>query len=110
MRRFALACLLLAFQFAPAAAQDQWREFRSATDGFSVMLPQSPTITSQRIGKTNATQTNFLIEKGPLTYLVSLIQLEKGKGPKNPDQAYFQNLMKNYAEGSKTTLRTSKAA
>lgn len=110
MRRFAFAFILLALQLLPASAQDQWREFRSDTDGFSVMLPQTPAITSRRIGNTSATQANFLIESGAVTYLVSLIQLEQGKGPQNPDQAYFQSLLKNYVEGSKTTLRTSKAA
>ena len=66
----------------------------------------SPRAASER---SNATQTNFLIESGPITYLVSLIQLEKGTGPKNPDRTYFQNLMKNYTEGSSTTLRTQQA-
>jgi hypothetical protein len=110
MRRFALVLLTLAFHFVPASAQDRWGEFRSDAGGFLVMLPQTPTITSRQIGKTKATQTMFLIESGTTVYLVSVIQMEKGKGPKNPGQAYFQNLMKNYAEGSKTALRTSKAA
>ena len=110
MRRFIFALLMFAFQFAPTVAQSQWREFRSDADGFVVALPQTPEITSRRIGTSTATQTNFLIENGSLTYLVSVIQLEKGKGPKNPDQAYFQNLMKNYVEGSTTKLRTSKLA
>jgi len=109
MRRFAFAAFVLALQLVPASAQDQWREFRSDSDGFSVSLPQTPTITSRRVGTSNASQTNFLID-GPTTYLVSVVQLEKGTGRKNPDQAYFQNLLKNYVEGSKTTLRTSKAA
>src|SRR5262249_5009193 len=107
MRRFALTAFVLALQLVPASAQDQWREFRSDTDGFSVSLPQTPTITSRRVGTSNATQTNFLID-GPITYLVSVAQLEKGTGRKNPDQVYFQNLLKKYVEGSKTTLRTSK--
>jgi len=110
MRRFALTAFVLALQLVPASAQAQWREFRSDSDGFSVSLPQTPTITSRRIGTSNATQTSFLIESGPITYLVSVVQLEKGAGRKNPDQAYFQNLLNKYADGSKTTLRTSKAA
>jgi len=110
MRRFLIALVLLALQTGLAVAQNQWREFRSDSDGFVVSLPQTPAITSRRIGTSNATQTNFLIESGPITYLVSVIQLEKGKGPKNPDGPYFQNLMKNYTEGSTTTLRTSKLA
>ena len=36
--------------------------------------------------------------------------MEKGTGPKKPDDKYFQNLMKNYTDGAKTTLRTSKSA
>jgi hypothetical protein len=108
VRRFAFACLLLGLQLVTASAQDQWREVRADALGFIVSLPQDPTYTSRRIGTSNATQTNFLIESGPITYLVSVIQLEKGKGPKNPDRAYFDNLMKNYVEGSNTTLRTSK--
>jgi hypothetical protein len=110
MRRFAFALLMLALQLAPASAQDQWREFRADADGFVVSLPQEPTVTSRRIKDTKATQSMFLIEKGDLAYLVSVVHMEKGTGPKNPDQKYFQNLMKNYAEGSSTTVRTSKPA
>jgi len=101
---------VLALPTAPSLAQNQWREFRSDTDGFVVSLPATPTITSRRIGKSNATQTMFLIDNGAIAYLVSVIQLEKGKGPKKPDDAYFRNLVKNYVEGSKTTLRSSRAA
>src|SRR5438874_1950296 len=101
MRAIVAFVLLTLVHIAPAAAQDQWREFRSDSDGFSVMLPQTPTVSSRRIGTTNATQTMFLIESGAYAYLVSMIQLEKNKGPKNPDNAYFQNLLKNYVEGSK---------
>ena len=110
MRRFLTALVLLSLQAGLAVAQDQWRESRSDSDGFSVSLPQTPVITSRRIGTSSATQANFLIENGSITYLVSVIQTEKGTVPQNPDRAYFQNLMKNYVEGSKTTLRTSKPA
>ena len=110
MRQFAFALLMLALQLVPVSAQDQWREFRADADGFVVSLPQEPTVTSRRIKDTKATQSMFLIEKGDLAYLVSVVHMEKGTGPKNPDQKYFQNLMKNYTEGSNTTLRTSKPA
>ena len=110
MRRFAFALLMLALQLVPVSAQDQWREFRADADGFVVSFPQDPTVTSRRIKDTKATQSMFLIEKGDLAYLVSVVHMEKGTGPKNPDQKYFQNLMKNYTEGSNTTLRTSKPA
>ena len=111
MRRFAFALLLLILPLTPASAQDQWREFRSDTDGFTVSLPQTPAITSRRIGTTSATQTNFLIEAGAITYLVSVIQLEKGTGPKNPDRSLFPEPDEELHRGqSKTTLRTSKLA
>ncbi len=94
-----------------AFAQDQWRELRCGRRRLRrIVAAGRRRITSRRIGTSNATQTNFLIENGPITYLVSVIQTEKGTVPKNPDRAYFQNLMKNYVEGSKTTLRTSKPA
>ena len=110
MRRFVFALLMFALQLLPVSAQDQWREFRADADGFVVSFPQEPTVTSRRIKDTKATQSMFLIEKGELAYLVSVIHMEKGTGPKNPDLKYFQNLMKNYTGGSSTTLRTSKAA
>jgi hypothetical protein len=110
MRRFAFAFVVLALQFVPASAQDQWREFRADADGFVVSFPQDPTVTSRRIKDSKATQSMFLIEKGDLAYLVSVVHMEKGTGPKKPDYKYFQNLMKNYTDGSKTTLRTSKSA
>jgi hypothetical protein len=101
---------MLAVPLVPAAAQDQWREFRAEADGFVVSFPQDPTVTSRRIKDSKATQSMFLIEKGELAYLISVVHMEKGTGSKNPDQKYFQNLMKNYTDGSKTTLRTSKSA
>jgi hypothetical protein len=110
MRRFLTALVLLSLQTAFAPAQDQWREVRGDAFGFVVSMPQDPTYTSRIIGTSKATQTNFLIENGQITYLLSVIQTEKGTVPKNPDRAYFQNLMKNYVEGSTTTLRTSKLA
>jgi hypothetical protein len=110
MRRFALVLLTLVLHVVPASAQDQWREFRADADGFSVQFPQDPTVTSRRIKDTKATQSMFLIEKGELAYLVSVIHMEKGTGPKKPDNKYFQELMKNYTKGAETTLRTSKPA
>jgi hypothetical protein len=110
MRRLAFAYALFALQLLPASAQDQWREFRADADGFVVSFPQEPTVTSRRIKDTKATQSMFLIEKGELAYLVSVVHMEKGTGPKKPDLKYFENLMKNYTEGSGTTLRTSKPA
>jgi hypothetical protein len=110
MRAIVSFALLTLTQIVPVAAEDQWREFRSDSDGFSVALPQTPVITSRRVGTSNATQTMFLIESGQVAYLVSMIQLEKDKVPKNPGNAYFTNLLKNYVDGSKTTLRTSRPA
>jgi hypothetical protein len=110
MRQFVFALLMLALPLAPASAQDQWREFRADADGFVVSFPQDPTVTSRRIKDTKATQSMFLIEKGDLAYLVSVVHMEKGTGPKKPDHKYFQNLMKNYTDGSGTTLRSSKPA
>ena len=110
MRQLVLAFFALAFCLASPPAQAQWREFRSEADGISVMLPQEPEVTSRRIKDTTATQSMILIEKGEITYLVSVVHMVKGTGPKNPDHKYFQNLMKNYTEGSGTTLRSSKPA
>jgi hypothetical protein len=103
-----VVALLFALQPASVGAQDQWREFRSDSDGFSILLPETPTISARRIGTSQATQTMFLIERGRNAYLVSVIQLAKGTGPKKRDSAYFQGLLKNYAEGSKTTTRSSR--
>jgi hypothetical protein len=110
MRAFFAFALLTLIQIVPASAQDQWREFRADADGFVVSFPQDPTVTSRRIKDSKATQSMFLIEKGEQAYLVSVVHMEKGTGPKKPDNKYFQNLMKNYTEGSKTTLRSSKPA
>lgn len=111
--RHALAffvCLFAALQAWPAPAQDQWREFTSQADGFSIQMPATPTISARRVGTGEATQTTFVIDQGEIAYLVSLIQLQKGKGPAQPDQAYYQNLMKNYAEGSGTKVRSTRMA
>jgi len=103
----AAVCVLLASSFGPAVAQNTWREFRSEADGFSIQMPQTPTITARRIGKSEATQTMFLID-GPVAYLVSVIAFPKGTGPKAPDQAYFQARLKDYESGSATKLRSSR--
>lgn len=105
-----LFAAVTALQLAPAQAQDHWREFTSDVDGFSIQMPATPTISARRIGSGEATQTTFVIDRGAVAYLVSLIRLEKGKGPAKPDEAYYQNLMKNYAEGSKTKVRTTRMA
>jgi hypothetical protein len=110
MRVLTALVLFLGLWVLPAAAQDQWREMKSETDGFAVMMPATPTITARRIGTSAATQTMFLIDKGEIAYLVSVIQLEQGKGPKSPDSAYYQKLMKDYVTGSKTTLRSTRDA
>lgn len=110
MRSILAFVLLLTFQALPASAQDQWREVTSESDGFSVMMPATPVITARRIGTTTATQTMYLIDKGDIAYLISIVQLDKGAGPKNPDNAYYQKLMKDYVSGSKTTLRSTRSA
>src|SRR5262249_5295436 len=58
--RFFVSLILLVLQLGPALTQDQWREFRSESDGFSILLPNNPTIASRRIGNTKAIQTNYL--------------------------------------------------
>ena len=110
MRAIFAFALLTLVHIVPAAAQDQWREFRADADGFVVSFPQDPTVTSRRIKDSKATHSTFLVAKGDLAYLVSVVHMEKGTGPKKPDDKYFQNLMKNYTDGSKTTLRASKSA
>jgi predicted Zn-dependent protease len=50
----------------------------------------------------------FSVEIGQESYFVSVIQMAKGDGPQNPGEAYFAVLMKAYAEGSSTTLRSSR--
>jgi hypothetical protein len=99
---------LVLLQAVPARAEGEWREFRSDTDSFSVSLPATPTISARRIGKSEATQTTFLIETPQTAYLVSVVEVPKGSGPKKPDAAYYQNLMKDYATGSKTTVRSTR--
>src|ERR1043165_7424655 len=78
MRRFAFAfvLVLLALELMPSSAQAQWREFRSDADGFSVMLPQEPEVSSRRINDTTATQSMALIDNGDVTYLVSVVHME----------------------------------
>ena len=99
---------VILFLLPLAVAQTQWREFRSDSDGFSIQLPATPKITARRIENTDATQTFFMIELKQNVYFVSVIQLGEGKGPKAPDQTYFAQLLKSYADGSNTTTRSSR--
>jgi hypothetical protein len=101
---------LLAISSGHALAQDQWLEFRSEFAGFSVSLPQPPKISAWQLEKSNATQSMWLVDRGASGYVVSLVQLEAGKGRRNPDPSFFQDLVRNYCEGSGTTLRTTRPA
>ena len=108
----ALICLitiLFAVSFAAAQehGQSNWRELRSDADGFSIEMPTTPKTESRDLGE-GQTQKFFTIEIGAETYLASVIQLNPGRVPANPDRAYFDTLVKAYTDGSKTTLRSSR--
>lgn len=109
MLRLIGVLIVLCLQLA-ACEDDQWREFRSEAEGFSVSLPQAPATRSKHIEEGNVTEKNFFVQLPQAGYLVTVVQTEPGRGRKNPDQAYFQDLMQHYVHGSQTKLRTSKAA
>jgi hypothetical protein len=102
-----LASLLLTFSVAAGQEHSQWQQFRSEADGFSIELPTTPKTESRDLGE-GQTQKFFTVEIAPETYLASVIQLNPGRVPANPDQAYFDILVKAYTDGSKTTLRSSR--
>jgi hypothetical protein len=106
----ALICLItILFVVSVASAQgsSEWREFRSDADGFSIEFPGIAE-TSSRDLSDGQTQKLFIVTIGSETYLASVIQLNPGSVPANPDQAYFDKLMKGYTGGSKTTLQSSR--
>jgi hypothetical protein len=109
--RFLICLITILFAFSVAAAQahseSNWQQLRSEADGFSIELPGTPK-TETRDLKEGQTQKFFTIEIGSETYLASVIQLNPGHVPANPDQAYFDVLLKAYTDGSKTTLRSSR--
>ena len=107
-----LICLItILFAVSVAAAQQHsesnWQLFRSEADGFSIELPGTPKTESRDLSE-GQTQRFFTLEVGSETYLASVIQLNAGRVPANPDQPYFDTLMKAYTDGSKTTLRSSR--
>jgi len=108
MRTLLLLATLLVFA-VPVLAQEhsEWQTVRSEADGFSIEMPGTPKISTQDLGD-GATQKNFVVEAGAETYLASIINLGKGRGPVNPGEEYFAMLMKAYVDGSKTTLRSSR--
>ncbi len=106
----ALICLitiLFAVSFAAAQEHSEWREFRSEADGFSIEMPSTPKSETRDLGE-GQSQKFFTVEIGAESYLASMIQLNPGRVPASPDQAYFDILMKAYTDGSKTTLRSSR--
>ena len=110
MRSFiCLVTILLSVSVASAQAHSEssWREFRSDADGFSIEMPGTPKVETRDLGK-GATQKMFSVEIGDESYFASVIDLGRGNGPQNPDEAYFSVLMKAYVEGSTTTLRSSR--
>jgi hypothetical protein len=107
-----LICLItILFAFSVAAAQEhgesKWQQFRSDADGFSIEMPGTPKVETRDLGK-GATQKMFSVEIGEESYFASVIDLGKGNGPQNTDEAYFSVLMKAYVDGSTTTLRSSR--
>ena len=107
-----LICLItILFAVSVAAAQEHtnstWRELRSEADLFSIELPGTPKTESRDLDE-GQTQKFFTIEIGSETYLASVIHLNAGRVPVNPDRAYFDTLVKAYTDGSKTTLRSSR--
>ena len=109
--RTLICFIVILFAVSIGAAQEHsdtsWREFRSDTSAFSVEMPGTPTETSRDLSE-GQTQKFFTVEIGAETYMVSVVQLNPGRVPANPDQAYFDELMKAYTGGSKTTLRSSR--
>ena len=101
--------ILLSVSVAAAQAhgESNWREFRSDVDGFSIEMPGTPKVETRDLGK-GATQKMFSVEIGDESYFASVIDLGRGNGPQNPDEAYFSVLMKAYVDGSTTTLRSSR--
>lgn len=102
-----LTTVLFAFSVVAAQQHNEWPEYRSEADGFSIDMPGTPKVDVRDLGK-GATQKMFSIELGSESYFVSVIQLAPGDGPMNPGEAYFTVLMKAYAEGSGTTLRSTR--
>ena len=102
-----LIVVLFASALAPAQEHGEWSSVRSDADGFAIELPGTAKVTSRDLGE-GQTQKFFTVEIGSETYLASVIQLNPGHVPANPDQAYLDTLMKAYTDGSKTTLRSSR--
>jgi len=102
-----MVVVLVALVAVPAQQHSDWREFRSEADGFSIEMPGTPKVETRDLGN-GAFQKFFTVDIGQESYLASLVQLPKGGGPENPGNDYFSVLMKAYADGSKTTLRSSR--
>ena len=102
-----ITTLLFAFSLVSAQQHNEWEQFRSEADGFSIEMPGTPKVETRDLGK-GASQKMYSVEIGQESYFASVIQLAPGDGPRNPDEAYFSILMKAYVEGSTTTLRSSR--
>src|SRR5262249_24429773 len=109
MRRLFLSLVFLGLSASLAVPQPSWREFSSDSDGFSIQLPATPKISSHRVGDSEMTQTNFLIDRGEHVYFVSVLQLPAGAGNKFRNEASLTKLLEDYAAGSKTTTRSSRS-
>ena len=99
--------LLVACSSVTAQQHNEWQPYRSEADGFSIEMPGTPKVETRDLGQ-GASQKMFSIEIGAESYFASVIDLTAGKGPRNPDEAYFSVLMKAYTDGSTTTLRSSR--
>jgi len=101
-----LTSLLLAFSVVAAQQHSEWQQYRSEADAFSIDMPGKPKVETRDLGR-GATQKFFSVEIGQESYFASVIEMPKGGVPQNPNEDYFNVLMKAYVEGSGTTLRSS---
>ncbi len=69
-------------------------------------MPGTPKVETRELGD-GQTQKFFTVELGAESYLASVIHLNPGHVPANPDEAYFTILLKAYTDGSETKLRSS---
>jgi hypothetical protein len=72
--------LLTISPFAPARAEDRWREFRPDDGGFTVMMPQGePEVIDRPVkDETRTTRRHYHLRAAGTSYFVTIIQFKEG--------------------------------
>ena len=95
---------------APAAAQTQWQEFRSAKGSFVVLLPGEPKVETNPPDPTGRTESRFLVDLGDTAYIVAFDDYAPGHLTNSNPSSVLDTAQDALLKALKGTLRQRRPA